>query len=264
VLANETVATFMSKGPFIYRIHEKPEPLKLKTLKTTLESVGVPVPKGFEAGHPSSFQKVISFSHGKPIQPMIQMMVLRSLKQAIYSEANHGHYGLASKCYTHFTSPIRRYPDLIVHRLIRERLRNKLDGTRQKHWMQTLPVTAAHASKRERTAVEAEREFLDVQRVRLMEHEVGKTFTGVISGVTRFGLFVVLNEPFVEGLIHMSNLQGDYYFFDEVRVLLRGKRTGQVFRMGQPVKILLAGANRVKRQLDFELVAENRKVEAKR
>jgi ribonuclease R len=254
VLANETVATFMSKSPFIYRIHEKPDQAKLKLLRATIQAVGVPVTPQFDQGNPLALQAVIEFSKGKPIQPMVQMMILRSLKQAVYSEHNKGHYGLASACYTHFTSPIRRYPDLIVHRIIREKLQNRFNADRQKQWDIMIPLIAEHSSKRERTAVEAEREFLDVQRVRLMEKQVGKTFSGSISGVTRFGLFVVLKEPFVEGLIHMTNLKDDYYFFDEVRVTLRGKRTGRVFRMGQPVKILLAGANIIKRQLDFELL----------
>ncbi len=254
LLANESVASIMNKGPFLYRVHEKPDPAKLKLLRSTIQAVGVPVPQGFDQGAPKALQSVVAFSKGKPTQPMVQMMILRSLKQAIYSEFNKGHYGLASTNYTHFTSPIRRYPDLIVHRLVKDKIHNKLTGQRQKYWASTIPVVAGHTSKRERIAVEAEREYLDVQRVRLMEKKVGKTFAGVISGVTRFGLFVTLKDPFVEGLIHMTNLKDDYYFFDEVRVTLRGKRTGKTFRMGQPVNVLLAGANIVKHQLDFELV----------
>jgi ribonuclease R len=254
LLANETVADFMKQGPFLYRIHEKPDPMKIKSLRATLQSVGVPIPQGFDQGMPHALQTVVKFCQGKPIQPMVQMMILRSLKQAIYSETNKGHYGLASTNYTHFTSPIRRYPDLIVHRLIKDKIHGKLTGQRQKIWMTNIPPIASHCSKRERIAVDAEREFLDVQRVRLMEKRVGQTFAGVISGVTRFGLFITLKEPFVEGLVHMTNLKDDYYFYDEVRVTLRGKRTGKTFRMGQPVNVLLAGANIVKHQLDFELV----------
>ncbi len=253
LLANESVATFMSKGPFIYRVHEKPDAMKLKTLRATLQAVGVPLTPKFDSGNPKELQAVIAFSQGKPIQAMVQMMILRSLKQAVYAEQGKGHYGIASPCYTHFTSPIRRYPDLIVHRLVREKLQHRFDAARQKHWIGKLPAIAAHASKRERVAVDAEREFLDVQRVRLMEKRVGETFKGVISGITRFGIFVVLNQPFVEGLIHVTNLTDDYYFYDEVRVTLRGKRTGRTFRMGQAVDVTLAGANVVKRQLDFEL-----------
>lgn len=253
LLANETTARFMRDEPFIYRVHEKPDPAKLKTLKATLESVGVPVPLHFEKGNPKALQAVIQACHGKPVQSMVHMMILRSLKQAVYSEANKGHYGLASVCYTHFTSPIRRYPDLIVHRLIREKLRDRLNRDLKKKWTLAMPGIAEHSSKRERVAVDAEREFLDVQRVRLMENQVGKTFSGVISSVTRFGLFVVLDEPFVEGLVHVANLKDDYYFFDEVRVTLRGKRSGRMFRVGQTVKVLLAGADVVKHQLDFEL-----------
>jgi len=165
---------------------------------------------------------------------------------------NKGHYGLASTCYTHFTSPIRRYPDLIVHRVLKERLQGKY---REPHWKKELPLIAAHTSARERVAVSAEREYLDIQKVRLMESRVGETFTGVISSVTNFGFFVQLNEFFVEGLVHVTNLGNDYFVFDEARMVLRGRRSGQVFAMGQKVKVQLAAANVLKHQLDFQLLS---------
>lgn len=258
LLANEAVAREMEKVPFLYRIHETPNPEKLEKLKKSLEAVGVLVPKGIEHGQPSALQKILKAVEGKPIQAMVHTSVLRSLKQAVYSPTNAGHYGLASRCYTHFTSPIRRYPDLVVHRLLKERLHHQATFERQAHWKQALPKIAQHTSQRERAAVDAEREFLDLQRVRFMEKHVGEEFDGVVNGVTAFGLFVQLKDYFVEGLVHISNLKGDYYVFDEIRMTLRGKRNGRTFSMGQPVRIQLAAANAVKRQLDFEFI-EGRK-----
>jgi ribonuclease R len=199
-------------------------------------------------------QKLLASVKDKPLEPMVHTMVLRSLKQAVYSPKNAGHYGLASDCYTHFTSPIRRYPDLVVHRLVREKLRHRLDPKRQDHWRKALPGIAAEASARERLAVDAEREFLELKRVQLMQKRVGDLFDGVAVSVTSFGLFVQLSDIFVEGLVHLSNLRDDFYIFDEVRATLRGRRTGRTLRIGQRVRVKLAAANVLKRQLDFELV----------
>lgn len=254
LLANEAVARHMEKQPFLYRIHEKPAPEKLAKLRTSLEAVGIPVPRGLEDGHPSALQKILKAAEGKPVQAMVHTLVLRSLKQAIYSPTNAGHYGLASRCYAHFTSPIRRYPDLVVHRLLKEQMHHTLNAPRQQHWRQGLPKIALHTSRRERIAVEAEREYLDIQRVHFMEQHVGQAFEGVVTSVTSFGIFVQLKDFFVEGLVHISNLKGDYYIYDEVRMLLRGKRNGRTFHMGQRVRVLIAAANTVKRQLDFELI----------
>jgi len=264
--ANEAVARHMKNHPFLYRIHETPDPAKLEKLHKSLELLGLKIPRHFDPAHhrhersigsdgPSALQAVIKASEGTPAQAMIHLMVLRSLKQAAYSPVNKGHFGLASACYTHFTSPIRRYPDLIVHRIIKERLHSHL---REAHWKKDLPAIAAHTSRRERVAVEAEREYLDLQKVRLMESRVGETFTGVISSVTNFGIFVQLNEFFVEGLVHVTTLGQDYFVFDEARMTLRGRRTGQTFSMGQKVNVRLAAANALKRQLDFQLLSAER------
>jgi len=253
LLANEAVARLMSKGPFIYRVHAKPEGEKLTKLKETLQSVGVPVPPGLDDGRSQAFQKILASVEDQPTEPMVNMMVLRSLKQAVYSTENLGHFGLASTCYTHFTSPIRRYPDLIVHRLVRESLRHQSTPERQVHWRRELPPMASHCSQRERLAQDAERESLELKRVQFMEKHVGSSFDGVVSSVTAFGIFVQLTEIFVEGLVHITNLRDDYYVYDEVRHALRGRRTGKAFRMGQEVRVKLAAANVMKRQLDFEL-----------
>jgi ribonuclease R len=249
--ANEAVATHMKNHPFLYRIHETPDPAKLEKLHKSLEVLGLKIPRHFDAAHPSALQAVIKASEGTPAQAMVHLMVLRSLKQAAYSPMNKGHFGLASACYTHFTSPIRRYPDLIVHRIVKERLHSQF---REAHWKKDLAALATHTSRRERVAVDAEREYLDIQKVRLMESRVGEEFTGVISSVTNFGFFVQLNEFFVEGLVHVTTLGNDFFVFDEARMQLRGRRTGQTFSMGQKVNVRLAAANVLKHQLDFQLL----------
>jgi ribonuclease R len=250
--ANEAVATHMKNHPFLYRIHETPDPAKLEKLHKSLEVLGLKIPRHFDAARPSALQAVIKSSEGAPAQAMVHLMVLRSLKQAVYSPVNKGHFGLASACYTHFTSPIRRYPDLIVHRIVKDRLHSHF---RETHWKKSLTALAAHTSKRERVAVDAEREYLDIQKVRLMESRVGEVFTGVISSVTNFGIFVQLNEFFVEGLVHVTTLGNDFFVFDEARMTLRGRRTGQTFSMGQKVNVRLAAANILKQQLDFQLLS---------
>lgn len=253
LLANETVAQAMGDVPFLYRVHDRPDPAKMQTLEKTLRAVGVAVPAGLHDGKPAALQKVMAGVKGKPVEPMVHMMILRSLKQAIYSPKNNGHFGLASAAYTHFTSPIRRYPDLIVHRLAKERAKNLLTPDRQIEWKAQLNEITADASVRERVAVEAEREFLDLKRAQLMTRRVGESFDAVVTGVTSFGLFVQPTTVFVEGLVPMAELGDDYYQYDELRAQLRGRRTGKVFRFGQQVRVRLAAANTEKRQLDFVL-----------
>jgi ribonuclease R len=250
--ANESVARHMQHHPFIYRIHETPDPAKMEKLQKALQLMGLQTPRHLDTAQPAVLQHVIQASEGTPLQATVHLMVLRSLKQAVYSPVNKGHFGLASSCYTHFTSPIRRYPDLIVHRIVKQGLRGTFNGG---YWKQQLPAIASHTSRRERIAVDAEREYLDVQKVRLMESRVGDTFDGVVSSVTNFGIFIQLNEFFVEGLVHITRLGQDYFLYDESRMTLRGRRSNRVFAMGQKVKVQLAAANVLKRQLDFELLS---------
>ena len=265
LLANETVAQAMADVPFLYRIHERPDPAKMQNLEKTLRAVGVAVPTGLHDGKPAALQKVMAGVKGKPVEPMVHMMILRSLKQAIYSPKNAGHFGLASTAYTHFTSPIRRYPDLIVHRLAKERANARLTPPRQAEWKARLPELTADASVRERVAVEAEREFLDLKRAQLMTRRVGESFDAVVTGVTSFGLFVQPTTVFVEGLVPMAELRDDYYQYDELRAQLTGRRTGKTYRFGQRVRVKLAAANTEKRQLDFVLEnKEKRSVHSKR
>lgn len=259
--ANESVARHMSHGPFLYRIHESPEAGKIEKLTQTLRAIGIAPPKKLAEGEPASFQQVLSQVQGKPTERLVEMLTLRTLRQAVYSAMNRGHFGLASGCYTHFTSPIRRYPDLIVHRLVRASLRSGASvrhgrGPNHKEQVAELTAIAAECSRLERRAVEAEREYFDVLKVRLMRPHVGEEFEGLISGVTNFGFFVQLKHHFVEGLVRLANVKEDFFVFDEVRFQLRGRRTGLTFHLGQPVRVKLAAANLAKRQLDLEWIPE--------
>jgi ribonuclease R len=250
------VAELMKDRPFLYRIHEKPSPEKMEKLAKTLKAYQVPVPHGFEQGRSEALQKVLKSVEGKPISPVIHMMCLRSLMKAVYSPQNAGHYGLASPFYTHFTSPIRRYPDLCVHRIVKEALAQRSSPERRSHWKLALPEVCQRSSTRERMAQELERESLQLHRVQLMKKRVGETFDAIITGVSPFGFFVQPEEVFVEGLVPVAGIRDDYYSYDEVRATLRGRRTGKAFAMGQKVRVRLAAANDVKRQLDFELSTE--------
>jgi ribonuclease R len=253
LLANEAVARGMKDVPFLYRIHPAPDPAKMKALEASLRAVGVAPPRDLHDGRPAALQSVMAQVKGQTTEALVHMMILRSLKQAVYSPANAGHFGLASHAYTHFTSPIRRYPDLLVHRLVRERLQGKLSPARQTAWKAALGPLTEQASGQERKAVEAERDLLALRRAQVMGKRLGETFDGVVTGVTAFGVFVQLTEIFVEGLLHISALRDDHYIYDEVRAQLRGRRTGKRYHMGQKVRVRLAAANTLKRQLDFEL-----------
>jgi ribonuclease R len=254
LLANESVARFMSKEPFLYRIHESPDKTKFENLKKTLDAVGLTMSRDANLADPKTLQRVIGLTEDRPVQPIVQMMILRSLKQAIYTPINKGHFGLASACYTHFTSPIRRYPDLIVHRIVRDRLRHKLTPERKNHWEKEVPRIALHSSKRERVAVDAERDYTGLQKVNLMKERIGSDFTATITGVAAFGFFVQLNEVFVEGMVPVATLD-DFYIFDEVRMRFIGRRSGRKFWIGQKVQVRLVEANPLKRQLEFQLVS---------
>lgn len=253
LLANETVARHMARGPFLYRVHDRPDPAKMETLQKTLKAVGVPVPPSIGAGRPAALRQVLESVKGKPVEPMVHTLTLRSLKQAVYSPENKGHFGLASEAYTHFTSPIRRYPDLLVHRLVKEKLHGRLTEERQSAWKSLLPGLTEDASRLERRAVEAEREFLALKRAQLMSRRLGDTFEAVVTGVAAFGVFVQPTAVFVEGLMALERLPRDQYDYDALRLQLRGRRTGRSFRLGQTVRVRLAGVNVEKRELDFAL-----------
>ncbi|MUK89198.1 ribonuclease R [Ornithinibacillus sp. L9] len=255
--ANETVAEHFHwmDVPFIHRIHEDPDEGKLQNFFEFLGGLGYRVKGTSNEIHPQALQKVLEAAEGKPEEMIISKLMLRSMKQAKYDPQGIGHFGLATEFYTHFTSPIRRYPDLIVHRLIRTYLIEKtIDQKTIGSWKDKLPEIARHTSAKERTAVDAERDTDDLKKAEYMQERIGEEYTGVISSVTSFGLFVEL-ENTIEGLVHVSYLTDDYYHFDEQHYAMIGERTGKVYRIGQEVKVKVTAVNMDEHAIDFEIVS---------
>lgn len=253
--ANETVAEHFYKQhfPFIYRIHEQPKEEKMQRFFDFASALGIVVQGTKGSITPKDLQKVIEHVEDRPESAVINTMLLRSMQQARYSEDNFGHYGLAAEYYTHFTSPIRRYPDLIVHRLIRSYGQDASD-TNKTYWEGELPEIADHSSKMERRAVEAEREVDSMKKAEFMMDKVGEEFDGIISSVVKFGLFIELPNT-VEGLIHINELKQDYFHFIENHLALVGERTGLTFKIGQKVRVKVTKADPDERAVDFELVS---------
>ncbi|MBQ3906924.1 MAG: ribonuclease R [Lachnospiraceae bacterium] len=263
--ANETVAEhfYWMEAPFVYRVHGAPEEEKFRALSGMISNMGFSLKTtdrfGNKVGsgeiHPKEIQKLLDKIQGTPEEAMISRMVLRSMKQAKYSEICTGHFGLACRYYCHFTSPIRRYPDLQIHRIIREELRGRLNEERMAHYAEILPGVAEHSSKMERRADEAERETDRLKKVQYMSQHVGESFDGVISGVTSWGLYVELMNT-VEGMIHVSKLPGDYYYFEEKSGEMVGEATGRRFSLGMPVRIIVDECDGAARTIDFSLAKE--------
>jgi ribonuclease R len=261
IAANEAVAHFMEeKGfPFLYRIHEPPKQEAMDEFRRFISHLGYKM--GREPGHsPKEFQRVLSEVKGKPEERVVNEILLRSMKWAKYSAKNLGHFGLASDGYTHFTSPIRRYPDLIVHRL----LKKALSMERMNLSEDVLANRADHLSNRERVAMEAEREILDRYRVRFMKDKIGEEFEGVISGVTAFGFFVELKDIFVEGLVRVTILHDDYYQFHEKKYCLMGERTHKTFRIGDEVRVRVDRVDVERRHIDFGMIKKMDRVRGRR
>lgn len=254
--ANETVAEHFHwlDLPFIHRIHEDPDEEKLQKFFEFVGQFGYSVKGTANEIHPQALQQVLDKVRGEQEEMVISKLMLRSMKQAKYDPVSVGHFGLATDFYTHFTSPIRRYPDLIVHRLIRTYLINqKVDRQTQTYWKEQLPEIAKHTSEKERTAVDAERETDELKKAEYMQNKIGETFDGVISSVTGFGLFVEL-ENTVEGLVHVSDLTDDYYHYDERSYAMIGERTGTVFRIGDAITVKVTNVNIEEHAVDFEIV----------
>lgn len=253
--ANETVAEHFSrrKLPFIYRIHEQPKEEKMQRFFDFASALGILVRGTKGSITPKDLQKVIEDVMDKPESAVINTMLLRSMQQARYSEDNYGHYGLAAEYYTHFTSPIRRYPDLIVHRLIRSYQTDPSEKN-QDRWAEKLPEIADHSSQMERRAVETERDVDGMKKAEYMVDKVGEEFDGIISSVTKFGLFIELPNT-IEGLIHITALKDDYYHFIENHLALVGERTRKTYKIGQQVTIRVTKADPESREIDFELIA---------
>lgn len=253
LVCNETVAEhFHWAGiPFVYRIHEEPESEKITAFAKFSKNLGYPV-KGIRKIHPKSLQDVLRRVKGSREETVVSTAMLRSLAKARYSDENMGHFGLAAKFYCHFTSPIRRYPDLIIHRLMKEELKGKFTDEREAELLKKLPEIARICSERERAADEAERETEDIKKVEFMEDKVGKTFDAVVSGVTSFGMFVELDNT-VEGLVGISSMDDDYYIYDEKNYCLIGERTKKRYRIGDEVRVILVRADVRARRLDFSI-----------
>ncbi|MDF0014857.1 ribonuclease R [Staphylococcus pseudintermedius] len=266
LIANETVAEHVNQMevPFIYRIHEQPKSERLRQFFDFITNFGIMVKGTGEDIHPSTLQNIHEEIAGRPEDMVISTMMLRSMQQARYDADNLGHFGLAADYYTHFTSPIRRYPDLIVHRLVRKYLIEKsMDGRAMHEWEEKLPQIAEHTSNRERRAIDAERDTDELKKAEFMIQHIGDEFEGVISSVANFGMFVELPNT-IEGMVNMQNMSDDYYHFDERQMALIGERKAKVYRIGDVVKVKVIHVDVDERQIDFQIVGMPIDVSSKR
>jgi len=254
LLANETVAGHLERlnVPSLYRIHEEPDPVKVEVFEEFISTLGYTLAGPSDRLEPRDFQRLIEKIRGKPEEKPIAFLLLRTMQKARYEVSNQGHFGLAAEAYTHFTSPIRRYPDLVVHRMVRAS-RGAMDDDRRAAVTSGLPEVARHTSERERRAVDAERELVQWKKVRFMADKVGDEFDGYVTGVSAFGLYVELVEPFVEGMVHVSTMADDYYRFIERAHVLRGEATKRVYRLGDRVRVQVIRVDLERRQIDLGL-----------
>lgn len=252
--ANETVAQhfYWMELPFLYRTHDTPDAEKIDKLGLFINNFGYYIKMRREEVHPKELQKLLGKIEGSPEEALISRLTLRSMKQAKYTTECTGHFGLACPYYCHFTSPIRRYPDLQIHRIIKEQLRGRLNEERAEHYRSILPEVAKHSSETERRADEAERETEKLKKAEYMKQRVGNLYEGVISGVTGWGVYVELPNT-VEGLVHVSSLPGDYFYYDESSYEMVGESTGTRYKLGQKVKVRVRDADTITRTVDFEI-----------
>ena len=252
LMANETIAEdyFWQELPFLYRTHDYPDPEKMKRLGTFINNFGYTIRTQNGEVHPKELQKLLDKIEGTPEEALISRLTLRSMKQARYTTVCTGHFGLAANYYTHFTSPIRRYPDLQIHRIIKENLRRGLSDRRFAHYDSILPEVAVQCSSMERRADEAERETDKLKKCEYMSKRIGKEYDGVISGVTNWGLYVELPNT-VEGLIRVNDLTGDYFVFDEEHMELVGEMTRKSYKLGQKIRVQVADTDKLTRTIDF-------------
>jgi ribonuclease R len=256
--ANETVAGHLEElgVPLIYRIHEEPAEEKMADLAEFLATIGITLPPADKL-KPRHIQKAVASVKGATLEPLVNTVVLRTMKQARYSDENVGHFGLAAETYTHFTSPIRRYPDLIVHRIVKAASRGTYKIEENVEALAgMLPDASAHCSRRERAAMEAERDVVAILKVMFMQDKLGEVYDGIITGVTNFGFFVQLKDLFIEGLVHISTLADDYYHYIENRHCLRGERRKRVFRIGDSLRIRVDRVDKERKRIDFSMADE--------
>jgi ribonuclease R len=253
--ANEAVAERLHRAGVgaLYRIHERPDPEKVEEFAELVSSMGYRIPGSSNGVRPEAFQSVLRQIEGKPEEKLVSYLLLRTMKLARYHEENLGHFGLATEMYAHFTSPIRRYPDLVVHRALRA-LRAGGGSGRESFLREKLPEMGLHLSEMERRASDAERELVEWKKVRFMADKLGEKFTGYVTGVQAFGLFVELEEIYVQGLVHVSSMGDDYYRHHEKAHVLKGENTGKVYRLGDKVAVQLARVDLERRQIDLALV----------
>lgn len=255
LMANETVAEeyYWRELPFLYRTHDVPDEDKIKKLSTFINNFGYHIHVRNEV-RPKEIQKLLDRVDGTPEEALISRLTLRSMKRARYTTENTGHFGLAAKYYTHFTSPIRRYPDLQIHRIIKENLRGRLNGDRIAHYEEILPKVAGQCSERERRAEEAEREVVKMKKAEYMRSHIGEEYDGVISGVTGWGVYVEL-ENTVEGLVHVADMREDHFDFNEQNYEMVGEHTGKTYKLGQTVRVRVTDADKLLRTVNFEIVS---------
>lgn len=257
LIANETVAQdfFWQELPFVYRTHDTPDPEKIQKLSLFINNFGYSIRISQDEIHPKELQKLLVKIEDTPEEALISRLTLRSMKQAKYTTENTGHFGLAAQYYCHFTSPIRRYPDLQIHRIIKETLRGKMNEKRISHYDKILPEVAAQSSARERRAEEAERETEKLKKVQYMSERIGEEFEGVISSITSWGMYVELPNT-VEGMVHVTNLQDDYYHYEEAAHEMVGETTGKRYKLGQRLRVVAANTDPLMRTIDFVLLKE--------
>lgn len=262
LIANETVAEdyFWQELPFVYRTHDNPDPEKMIKLGMFISNFGYGIKASGSQIHPKEIQKLLGRIEGTPEETLISRLTLRSMKQAKYATVSTGHFGLAANYYCHFTSPIRRYPDLQIHRIIKENLCGKLNDKRIAHYENILPGVADEASRLERRAEEAERDTDKMKKVQYMSKHIGEEFEGVISGITQYGMYIELPNT-VEGMVHISNMRDDYYRYDEEHYEMVGERTGKRYKLGQTVMICVEDTDKLARTIDFSLVEDWRENE---
>ncbi len=258
LIANETVAEdyFWQEIPFLYRTHENPDPEKMRKLELFINNFGYGLKMGKDEIHPKELQKLLKRIAGTAEEALISRITLRSMKQARYTTVASGHFGLATQYYSHFTSPIRRYPDLQIHRIIKENLHGGIGPKRLKHYMGILPDVAEQTSITERRAEDAERDTEKLKKVQYMSGHIGEQYEGVISGMTTYGMYVELPNT-IEGMVAIQSLPGDYFYYDEEKYELVGETTGKTYKLGEKVNIEVIATDKIRRTIDFELVVED-------
>ena len=255
--ANETIAEkfYWLDAPFIYRVHEEPDLDKVKELNKFLFNFGLKVKISNEKVYPKEVSKILEEIKGTEQEKVISTLILRTLKVARYESENKGHFGIASKYYCHFTSPIRRYPDLFIHRIISKYLDESYDVSENfvEDFKEKAEERAMQSSEREKIATKVERDSEDLKKAEYMENKIGEEYEGIVSSVTQFGIFVEL-ENTIEGLVRFDNMGNEYFIYDEDRKQLIGEKSGKTYRIGDRVKIKVISANKMLRQIDFSII----------